>query len=83
MMEMTQPSWFLARTVPSRRRGGPSDTVDLRSRRNARAAVPLADEMDGFSEGADEEREFAMISEALEAYEGKRWPGGKVPGGKG
>jgi hypothetical protein len=75
-MEMTQPSWFLARTVPSMRTGGPSDTVDLRSRRNARGAVPLA-------EGADEEREFAMISEALEAYEGKRWPGGKVPAGKG
>jgi hypothetical protein len=28
-------------------------------------------------------REFAMIAEALETYEQKRWPDGKAPGRKG
>ena len=38
------------------------------------------DAIEGFSEGSDE---VAMISEALESYEAKHWPEGKVAGCKG
>jgi hypothetical protein len=45
--------------------------------------VLRADTLEGCIGNSEEAREFAMIAEALEAYEAVRWPDGKVPGGKG
>jgi hypothetical protein len=45
--------------------------------------VKRADQLEGFLEGSAEEAEFGQIADALVAYEELRWPGAKVPGGKG
>ena len=45
--------------------------------------VLRADEIEGYTEKSEEEKEFGMLCEITEAYEAKRWPDGKVPGGKG
>ena len=41
-----------------------------------------ADQLDGYTEGSPEEAEFKAVADALEAYEARQWPDGKVSGGK-
>jgi len=48
-----------------------------------RALVLRADALAGCIEGSDEESEFKAIFDVIETYEAKRWPAGKIPGGKG
>lgn len=45
--------------------------------------VARADELDGCIEGSPEESEYIKLVEVIEAYEAKRWPDGKIPGGRG
>jgi hypothetical protein len=45
--------------------------------------VHRADRLDGCTEGSPEEQEHSQIVSALDAYERKGWPEGKIPSGKG
>jgi hypothetical protein len=45
--------------------------------------VQRADVLEGCLKGSVEETELEVIVDAIEAYEVKRWPLGKEPGGKG
>ena len=38
----------------------------------------LAEKIEHHAEGLDEEEEYLALSEAIEAYEHARWPGGKL-----
>jgi len=45
--------------------------------------VSRADELDGCARGSPEEAEYVKLVETIEAYEVRRWPEGKIPGGRG
>jgi hypothetical protein len=45
--------------------------------------VLRADRLVGCVEGSEGETELRLIAETVSSYEAKRWPDGKVPGGKG
>ena len=47
------------------------------------ALVKRADELLGCIEGSQEENELRTLADVIVAYEAKRWPSGKVAGGKG
>jgi hypothetical protein len=42
-----------------------------------------ADALAGCTEGSEEEAELEKMIDLIDAYEVKRWPLGKEPGGKG
>jgi hypothetical protein len=45
--------------------------------------VLRADKLRSCTEGSEEAAELEMTTAAVEAYEARRWPGGKADGGKG
>ena len=45
--------------------------------------VKRANELVGCTEGSPEEEELRGLADVIDAYEAKRWPSGKVAGGKG
>ncbi len=45
--------------------------------------VKRADELIGCTEGSPEEEELRALADVIDAYGAKRWPSGKVAGGKG
>jgi hypothetical protein len=45
--------------------------------------VSRSDELEGCTDGSPEEAEYIKLVEAIEVYESKRWPAGKIPGTRG
>jgi hypothetical protein len=44
--------------------------------------IKHADELVGCTEGSPEEAELSTLANVIDAYETKRWPGGKAAGAK-
>ena len=75
----------ISRARVLRRKNGCSGQPGLRPRRRYQRNPPHRRRSSALSIGqnSEEARELAMIAVAIQAYEQKRSPDGKVPGGKG
>jgi hypothetical protein len=71
--------------VPAVAVGAPPPQIPPMTEADAMHAtlVRRADVLAGCSETTGEELELATIACVIEAYEARRWPDGKEPGGKG
>ena len=45
--------------------------------------IKRADELMGCTEGSPKKEKLRALTDVIDAYEAKRWPSGKVAGGKG
>ena len=45
--------------------------------------IKRADQLIGCIEGSPQEAELSTLADVIDAYEAKRWPSGKLAGGKG
>jgi hypothetical protein len=61
--------------------GAPSNPMEADAMHSL--LVLRADKLVCANEGSEEELELELITDAVAAYEAKRWPDGKIPGGKG
>jgi hypothetical protein len=68
-------------TLPSHAAGGSPALADADAMHAL--LVLRADKLAGCNEGSPEEAELAFISDAVQAYDAKRWPNGKESDGKG
>jgi len=62
--------------------GALSRLADVTDRMHA-MLVQRADELMGCAENSPEGTELAALTDVIVAYESRRWPQGKIPGGKG
>jgi hypothetical protein len=81
MYSFRDGEWVPVTTMPTAATAQPLLTAESDAMHSA--LVQRADAIEGYLEGSEEEAELAAITNAIEAYEAKRWPEGEVPGGKG
>ena len=95
--ELLRGDWRIPGIIPSLRLGGhdllgfaafvealvPVAIDPMPTLEGMSLQISRADELEGCIEGSAEDAELASIVNAIQAYEEKRWPLGKVPGGKG
>jgi hypothetical protein len=82
MERLAMPTAAKKATAPSNATEAVSLLVDVTDRMHG-LLMERAEALMGCSENSPEEAELEALTNVIEAYERQRWPGGKIPGGKG